>query len=181
MAKKTFTSISSGFQVHTALAQNFSDLESILQSQVLYRTNPSGESNEMNQDIDMNGYNLLNIGSGTTGLEDASISQATSWGVQRDGSGTHSLSLGDVYRVTEISSTATAVAALSEESVGGWISGQRLTLIQKGTGKILVSPQGGASIRSPETLRSSKQYGRINLSYRGSDTWYLDGDLEASV
>ena len=182
MAKKAFTTITSGFQVQSALTENFDDLESILQSQVLYRLNPSGEPNEMNQDLDMNGYNILNAGSGTTGLASASLTMAISWGAQRDGTGTHSLSLSDVYRITEISASAvTAVVALSEESVGGWASGQKLSLLQKGSGKILVSPAGGVSIRSPETLRSSKQYSRIDLVYRGSDIWYLSGDLEESV
>lgn len=42
---------------------NFDKIESELQNKVLYRENPVGEPNTMNQSIDMNGYDIINVGS----------------------------------------------------------------------------------------------------------------------
>lgn len=41
---------------------NFDKIEQEFQNKVLYRANPSGEPNTVEQDIDMNGYDLLNVG-----------------------------------------------------------------------------------------------------------------------
>lgn len=183
MAKKTFTDITSGFSTVTALNQNWDDLESVLQNQVLYRNNPTGEPNTMQGHLDMNGYNILNAGAGTTGLASASMTQAISWGTQYDGTGTHSLSTGAVYRNTEVSasSSVTACCSLSLESTGGWSSGQWIGLIQKGSGQIKIVPDASVTLRYSDTVRSRKQYSRLLLLYRGSDVWYLDGDVETTA
>lgn len=183
MAKKTFTDIASGFATMAALNSNFDDLESVLQNQVLYRNNPTGEPNTMQNHLDMNGYNLLNIGSGTTGLGSASLTQAVTWGTQFDGTGTHSLTTSYIYKNTEVSasSSVTACVSLSLESTGGWASGQWIGLIQKGSGKIKIVPDVGVTLRYSDTVRSRKQYSRIVLFYRGSDVWYMDGDVETTV
>lgn len=46
----------------TVINDNFDKIEQELQTKVLYRNNPSGESNTMENDIDMNGKNILNVG-----------------------------------------------------------------------------------------------------------------------
>ena len=68
MAKLTIPNISSGFNSTTTLNNAFDAIESELNSKVLYRNNPAGEPNQMENDLDMNGYSILNvagIGSGT--------------------------------------------------------------------------------------------------------------------
>ena len=62
MAKITLPSIVSGYATTTQLNNAFDAIESEFQNKVLYRNNPSGEPNQMEQDLDMNGYNLNNVG-----------------------------------------------------------------------------------------------------------------------
>jgi hypothetical protein len=179
MAKISFSNISSGFQSVGTLNNNFDQLEYELQTKVLYRDNPSGEPNQMNNDLDMNGYNILNLGTATV-ISSASSVQTVLWGTQRDATGTHSISAGDIYRTIEISSSSsvTAVAFLNTETAGGWIAGQWFSLIQKGVGRILVTPAGGVTIRNPSSYAGTRrQYGEITLKYRGGNIWYIEGDL----
>lgn len=44
------------------LNQNFNNIESELQNKVLYRDNPDGEPNAMQNDLDMNSFSILNAG-----------------------------------------------------------------------------------------------------------------------
>lgn len=46
---------------------NFNKIETALNEKVLYRTNPTGESNVMNQTLDMNGYGIINLGTINSG------------------------------------------------------------------------------------------------------------------
>lgn len=46
-----------------AINDNFTKLEAEFQDKVLYRNNPSGEPNTLETDLDLNGKNLLNVGS----------------------------------------------------------------------------------------------------------------------
>ena len=61
MAKLTLKNVLSGLFSTTALNTNFDDIETEFQDNVLYRDNPAGEPNAMQNDIDMNGNDLLNV------------------------------------------------------------------------------------------------------------------------
>jgi len=61
MAKKTPLSVSSGFASQTQFNAEFADLADHLNNKVLYRTNPSGEANQMGNDLDMNSNRILNL------------------------------------------------------------------------------------------------------------------------
>jgi hypothetical protein len=60
MAKLTLPTISSGYATTTQLNNAFDAIEAELQNKVLYRDNPAGEPNQMEQDLDMNGNAILN-------------------------------------------------------------------------------------------------------------------------
>lgn len=62
MAKISISNLSSGFNSTTTLNNAFDAIEGELNNKVLYRDNPSGEPNQMEQDLDMNGFNILNAG-----------------------------------------------------------------------------------------------------------------------
>lgn len=62
MAKITLPTISSGYATTTQLNNAFTALEAELQDKVLYRDNPVGEPNVMEQDLDMNGNSIINVG-----------------------------------------------------------------------------------------------------------------------
>ena len=68
MAKITLSNVASGYN-RQSINTNFEEIETALEDKVLYRDNPTGEPNQMEQDIDMNGNSLLNYG---TNLSDDS-------------------------------------------------------------------------------------------------------------
>lgn len=61
MAKITLPDINSGFASITQLNAAFNAIESEFQNKVLYRNNTSGEANQMEHDIDLNGYKIINV------------------------------------------------------------------------------------------------------------------------
>lgn len=63
MAKISISNLSSGFNSTTTLNNAFDAIEGELNNKVLYRNNPTGEPNQMENDLDMNGYDILNVGS----------------------------------------------------------------------------------------------------------------------
>lgn len=62
MAKITFDTVVSGFKSVTTFISNFSTIATHLNSKVLYRDNPSGEPNTMEQELDMNSNRITNLG-----------------------------------------------------------------------------------------------------------------------
>ena len=62
MAKISISNLSSGFNSTTTLNNAFDSIETQLNSKVLYRDNPDGEPNQMENDFDMNGFSILNAG-----------------------------------------------------------------------------------------------------------------------
>lgn len=62
MAKVTLPTIAGGYASVSQLNTAFDQLESELQSNILYRNNPVGEPNQMENDLDMNSNDILNAG-----------------------------------------------------------------------------------------------------------------------
>jgi len=62
MAKINISNITSGYTSTTALNNAFDAVETQLNTRVLYRNNPSGEPNQMENDLDMNSNNIINVG-----------------------------------------------------------------------------------------------------------------------
>jgi hypothetical protein len=63
MAKIDIPNIVSGYASTTALNNAFNSIETELNNKVLYRNNPNGEPNQMENNLDMNGFNILNLNS----------------------------------------------------------------------------------------------------------------------
>jgi len=62
MAKVTLSDIASGYASTTALNLSFNLIEDEFNNKVLYRNNPTGEPNQMENDLDLNGNDILNAG-----------------------------------------------------------------------------------------------------------------------
>ena len=62
MAKVTLNEIQAGYASAASLNATFNILEDNFNNRVLYRKNPSGEDNAMENNLDMNNYNILNVG-----------------------------------------------------------------------------------------------------------------------
>ena len=61
MAKVTISSIATGHKSQATIDANFALLVAELNNNVLYRNNPAGETNQMENDIDMNSNDLINV------------------------------------------------------------------------------------------------------------------------
>jgi len=61
MAKLTLTSLLGGMFSRNSLNSNFTKIETELNSKVLYRDNPDGEPNSMENELDMNSNKIVNV------------------------------------------------------------------------------------------------------------------------
>jgi hypothetical protein len=61
VAKITINNISAGYSSNTQLNTNFDAVEAELNNKVLYRDNPTGEPNQMENDLDMNSNSINNV------------------------------------------------------------------------------------------------------------------------
>ena len=85
MAKITLSNVASGYN-RQSINTNFEEIETALEDKVLYRDNPTGEPNQMEQDIDMNGNSLLNYGTNLTNTSSLiSVGDADTRYVNSDG------------------------------------------------------------------------------------------------
>jgi len=62
VAKVTLSDITAGYASASALNVSFNAIEDEFNNKVLYRNNPSGEPNQMENDLDMNSNDILNAG-----------------------------------------------------------------------------------------------------------------------
>jgi len=61
VAKIDLPTISSGYASNTTFNTTFTAIENEFQQKVLYRDNPSGEPNSMQNDLDMNSNDINNV------------------------------------------------------------------------------------------------------------------------
>ena len=61
MAKITLDTITSSYAATSLFQSNFTAIEDELNDKVLYRDNPTGEANQMENDLDMNSNDILNV------------------------------------------------------------------------------------------------------------------------
>ena len=62
MAKLTLSDITAGYASAAVLNASFNTIEDEFNNNVLYRNNPSGEPNQMENNLDLNGNDILNAG-----------------------------------------------------------------------------------------------------------------------
>lgn len=110
MAKTNLSTINSGHQAVTTINENFEEVASELQNKVLYRDNPTGEPNSMQNDLDMNSNDILNVG--TIDATDLTIA-GTDFATELSGAVTDAQGY-----ATDASTSATEAAASATEASG---------------------------------------------------------------
>lgn len=75
MSKIELSPLSSGFATTAALNQRLQLIEDALNNDVLYRANPDGEPNSMEQDLDMDDNRIINLPDAITDQEPATLGQ----------------------------------------------------------------------------------------------------------
>ena len=106
MAKFTINDITSGYASTTALNTAFNAIESEFQNKVLYRNNPAGEPNTMENDLDFNSNDILNVGT-------ANVTSIVVNGIDI----TAQVALAQTY-ATNAAASATAAATSATASAG---------------------------------------------------------------
>jgi hypothetical protein len=76
------------------------------------------------------------------------------------------------------SATDMTVTVPSNASVAFDI-GTSLMFVQADVGKVIFAPAAGVTILTPETLTTRKQHGHVSLIKVATNTWRLEGNLEA--
>lgn len=74
MAKIVLNDIGSGFN-RSVVNDNFDKIEDDLQDRVLYRNNPTGEPNQMEHELDMNGFRIINGGAAASDNDYVTLGQ----------------------------------------------------------------------------------------------------------
>lgn len=80
MAKITLNDLTTNYGSQTLHNTNNGEIESHLNSKILYRDNPSGEPNRMENELDMNSNRILNLPDAITSQEPATYSQLVNQG-----------------------------------------------------------------------------------------------------
>lgn len=90
-------------------------------------------------------------------------------------SGFYQLQLSDVGSLIEV--TASATVSIPENSVVGFATGSQISFIRTSASEVEFQPSGTVLNSINSANKISQQWGVANLIYRGSDIWYLWGDI----
>jgi len=145
LAKITLDSVISGFKSVTRLVSNFSKIEDSLNNDVLWRDNPEGEPNQMEDDLDMNTNRITNLPSPVNDTD------AVRWVDVKDG-------VSGVNEVVPSQSGNEKVALTTNGTslVFGAVDSDNVDFLQAGTGAVATDVQS----KLRETV-SVKDFGAV--------------------
>ncbi len=91
----------------------------------------------------------------------------------------YTLQLGDISKIVEINSGSAATVTVPSSSVVNFPIGSQITIAGYGAGQVsFTTGSSGVNIRSAgNRLRLLQQYSFATITKRGTDEWYLFGDL----
>ena len=92
----------------------------------------------------------------------------------------YTLVLGDAFKLVTINAATGKNLTVPLNSSVAFPVGTRIDLGQDGAGQVTVVATGGVTIRTPETLKLRKQWAKATLIKRATDTWDVEGNLEAA-
>lgn len=93
----------------------------------------------------------------------------------------YTLVMADAFKLVTMANGAANTLTVPKNAVVAFPVGTRIDLGQDGTGQTTVAPvDGDVTIRTPETLKLRKQWAKATLIKRATDTWDIEGNLEAT-
>src|SRR5690606_19085747 len=92
----------------------------------------------------------------------------------------YTLQLSDAFKMVAMNNGSANVVTVPANADVPFPVGTRIDVSQDGTGQTTIAAGSGVTIRTPETLKIRKQWGKVTLIKRGSDTWDIEGNLEAA-
>ena len=201
MAKITLPDLTGGFQSVAAANANNAAIETALNDQVLYRNNPDGETNTMENTLDMNSNRIINARSATAGGLIAADGDVVTFGDLAEISTTVDTSVvllniaNATTTTTTIDGTTTVTNDGSSESYirmgsdvlndividtqasAGWIDGTEIHFRQSGLGTTTFLTANGVSFNVPfnGTLILAGVGATVTIKKISSDNWDLIG------
>jgi len=92
----------------------------------------------------------------------------------------YTLVLADAFKLVAMNNAAANALTVPPNSAVAFPVGTRVDLSQDGVGQTTIAAGAGVTIRTPETLKVRKRYGKATLIKRATDTWDIEGNLEAA-
>lgn len=92
----------------------------------------------------------------------------------------YTLVLADAFTMVAMDNASANTLIVPPSTSVDFPIGARIDLSQDGAGQTTIAAGAGVTIRTPETLKIRKRYGKATLIKRASDTWDLEGNLEAA-
>ena len=115
---------------------------------------------------------------GTETAMGSSGSAATPENVQTGTS--YTLVLADAFKMVCMDNAVANTLTVPPNSSVAFPVGTRIDVSQDGAGQTTIASGTGVTIRTPETLKLRKQWAKATLIKRATDTWDLEGNLEAA-
>ena len=91
----------------------------------------------------------------------------------------YTLVLADAFKLVTMDNAAANTLTVPLNSAEAFPVGTRIDVGQDGAGQTTVVASGGVTINTPETLKLRKQWAKATLIKRATDSWDLEGNLEA--
>lgn len=95
-------------------------------------------------------------------------------------SDSYTLQLTDAFRLVIIDAATGKNLTVPPNSAVAFPVGTRVDLGADGAGQVTVVAGSGVTVRTPETLKLRKQFAKATLIKRDTDTWDIEGNLEAA-
>lgn len=92
----------------------------------------------------------------------------------------YTLVLTDAFKLVALNNASPNEVTVPSSSAVAFPIGTRVDLSQDGAGQMTIVADSGVTIRTPETLKIRKQWGKATLIKRATNTWDLEGNLEAT-
>lgn len=92
----------------------------------------------------------------------------------------YTLVLSDAFKLVGMDNASANTLTVPPNSSVAFPVGTRIDITQDGAGQTTVVADTGVTIRTPETLKLRKQRAKATLIKRATDTWDLEGNLEAA-
>lgn len=92
----------------------------------------------------------------------------------------YTLALTDAYKLVTINASGAKNLTVPPNSSVAFPVGTRIDIGQDGAGQVTVVAGSGVTVRTPETLKLRKQWAKATLIKRSTDTWDIEGNLEAA-
>lgn len=91
----------------------------------------------------------------------------------------YALVLADAFKLVAMDNASPNDLIVPASGTVDFPVGSRIDVSQDGAGQTTIVADTGVTIRTPETLKLRKQRAKATLIKRGTDTWDLEGNLEA--